>query len=256
MRGLSAAEKLLQSLGVADPAAIDLEAIAWCCGAEIRYASLESCEARIIGFRDRAIITVDAKHGLARARFSIAHELGHWHHHRGRSSVCRPDDIGGDDHIAGNHRERVADAFAADLLLPHYLFEQEAARHRKSTFAAVDALARQFGASRTATARRLVDYGPEPAILVCHGMNGRRWFKRGPDVPDRWFPKTELDPQSNAFEALHGRVDKPHPFLIGADAWFDNWQARHGEVFEQSVRGGGGEILSLITFKTKGILGE
>lgn len=58
MTGDSPAEALLRSLGVAQPADIDLEAIAWSVGAKVRDAVLESCEARIIGYRDRAIITV------------------------------------------------------------------------------------------------------------------------------------------------------------------------------------------------------
>ncbi len=250
---MTAAEELLLSLGVDTPQGIDLEAIAWCLGAVVRVGRLESCEARIIGYGDKAIITVDPKHGPARLRFSIGHELGHWHHHRGRSSICRAEDIGREGQ-ALNHPERVADGFAADLLLPAYLFRPAAARLKRTTFAAVDDLARQFQTSRTATAMRMVDFGPEPAMIVCHSPTGRRWFKRGSGVPDRWFPREDLDAQSNAFEALHGGVDRPQPFLIGADAWFDRREAESYEVYEQTVRGGGGDVLTLLTFKSAAML--
>lgn len=243
------------SLGIDDPRQIDLEAIAWCVGAEVRYATLRSCEARIIGYGGRAIITVDPSRGAARARFSIGHELGHWNYHRGRSSVCRADEIGNAARGPA-HPERIADAYAADLLLPSYLFRPAAAKLRRSTFAAVDELARLFQSSRTATAMRLVDFGPEPAMLVCHGLGGRKWFKRGRDVPERWFPRDDLDAESNAFEALHSGVDKAQPMLIGADAWFDRREAEQREVFEQTVRAGNGEVLTLLTFKNHGMLAD
>jgi hypothetical protein len=51
-------ERLLQDLGVTDPDEIDLEAIAWTMGAEVRYRPLDGCEARILGRDDEAIITV------------------------------------------------------------------------------------------------------------------------------------------------------------------------------------------------------
>src|SRR3546814_7062461 len=63
----------------------------------------------------------------------------------------------------------------------------------KATFDAVDQIRAEFQTSRTATALRMIDYDPEPALLVCHGPNGRRWFKRGPAIPDRWFPRDEID---------------------------------------------------------------
>lgn len=253
MSRLSAAEILLQSLGISEPQEIDLEAIAWCTGAEVRYAPLQSCEARIIGYGSRAIITIDDRHGAARTRFSLGHELGHWHFHRGRSSVCRSEDIGGSRHSAV-HPERIADAYAADLLLPAYLFRPAALDFKRVTFAAVDELAERFKTSRTATAMRLLDLGPEPAMLICHGPSGRKWFKRGKDIPERWFPREDLDADSNAIEALHAGVDRPKPMLIGADAWFDRREAERYEVFEQTVRGGAGDVLTLLTFKSAEML--
>jgi hypothetical protein len=99
------------------------------------------------------------------------------------------------------------------------------------------------------SALRVLDYGPEPAVLVCHGIGGRRWFRRGKGIPDRWFPRDELDAESNAFEALHCGLERPLPFVIGADAWFERREAERYEVFEQTVSAGGGDILTLLTFK-------
>jgi IrrE N-terminal-like domain len=116
---LTPAERLLQELGITEPNEIDLEAIAYHVGAHVRYRPLDGCEARIIGRADNAIITVNEHSSCRRKRFSIAHELGHWCHHRGNALVCRVEEIRPRDPTSP---ERVADAYAADLLMPHYLF--------------------------------------------------------------------------------------------------------------------------------------
>lgn len=248
MKRLSAAESLLQELGVTEPEEIDLEAIAWYVGATIRRTPLTSCEARIIGFQDRAIISVDPSRSKRRQRFSVAHELGHWHHHRGRSFVCRSDDIGSPNRTALDP-ERVADSYAADLLMPEYLFRPWARRDKRLTIEAISALSDAFATSLTATALRAIDLGPSPAMLICHTQRGRKWFKAGPDVPRRWFPRTDLDAESIAFEVLYGKLEQSPPRLVGADAWFDRAEASRYELHEQAVRIGDGEILALLEFR-------
>jgi IrrE N-terminal-like domain len=243
---LTAAEQVLADLGITDPSEIDLEAIAWTLGARVRYRPLDGCEARIIGNGDRAVITVNDRSHPHRQRFSVAHELGHWRYHRGRLLVCRADDIG----RAGDSRpisERTADNYAAQLLMPGYLIEPIARAHPKLTFQAVRAIADIFATSLTSTAIRLMDIRHTPAVVVCHGPHGRKWFTRSPDVPDRWFPQDNLDSESFAFGILFGGAhDDRTPHKIGADAWFDRWDAERFEVLEQTIRTASDEILTLI----------
>jgi hypothetical protein len=236
----------LQSFGVTNPEEIDIEAIAWALGAKVRYDALESCEARIIGFRDRAIITVKSDGDPRRRRFSIAHELGHWQHHRGRSSICRASEIGNAGQ-AGASAERQADNYAADLLMPAYLFRPLVAQQARPTFAAIDTLASAFSTSRLATALRFIDLSPWPCVIVCHGQSGRRWFRRNSGVPDHWFPKNDLDPESAAMDVLFGKIERAAPTIIGADAWFDRWNADRFELREECVRGFDNEVLALLT---------
>lgn len=239
------AELVLRELGIHDPADIDLEAIAWHRGARVKYRPLDGCEARIFGFDDKAVITVDDRHGPQRARYSVGHELGHWHHHRGKTFICRPDDIAGRAPVDAAGRplpvgslntERVADAYSADLLMPNYLFARLAGQQPKLTVEGVEQLAEVFGTSFTATAIKMIDAGPTPAILVCHGSTGRRWFRRHRDVPDRWFPQAQLDPESYASDVLSGKIERSRYLKIGADAWFDRYDASRYELFEQSIR--------------------
>jgi hypothetical protein len=254
LRGFSQAEKLLQSFGVTSPDDIDIEAIAWEMGAKVRNGALESCEARIIGFRDQAIITVKGDGDPRRRRFSIAHELGHWQYHRGKSSVCRASEIGGFGQ-GGTAIERQADSYAADLLMPAYLFRPLAAAHRRPSFEAIDALAGAFSTSRLATALRLVDHGQWPCMIVCHSQSGRRWFRRNSSIPDHWFPRDDLDPESAAMDVLYGKTDRMRPTIIGADAWFDRRGADRFELTEECIKGFGGDVLALLTLKDQAMLG-
>lgn len=241
---LTIAERHLQDLGVTEPEEIDLEAIAFDAGAQLRYRLLDGCEARIIGRDNQAIITVNSRGSDRRKRYSVAHELGHWHHHRGKCLVCRVEETRPQTALSP---ERVADRYAADLLMPWYLFKPRARQQPKFNFEAVTALADMFDTSLTATAIRLVESEHTPSLVVCHGQNGRRWFARSPSVPDRWFPRDTLDVESNAFDILFGTAkDDTRSHKIGADAWFDRWDAEKYEMTEQSIRTCASEILTLI----------
>jgi hypothetical protein len=252
--GLTPAEQLLQELGITEPGDIDLEATAHYLGVQIRYRQLDGCEARIVGVGDKAIITVNSRSSRQRKRFSIAHELGHWKHHRGKSLVCRADDYRPDNRISA---ERIADRYAADLLMPHYLFQPIAQNMGKLTFKAIGALADEFHTSVTSTAIRAVECDQWPAVLVCHGQGGRKWFTRSPSVPERWFPQETLDAESYAMDVLYGRKpENAHLRKIGADAWFDRREAERYEVLEQSVRTGPAEILCLISLTDPQMLEE
>ncbi len=82
MTALTHAERILKSLGIEAPGEIDLEAIAWTRSAVVDYRPLDRCEATIVGSKKKAVIAVNSRSPLERRRFSLAHELGHWHHHK------------------------------------------------------------------------------------------------------------------------------------------------------------------------------
>jgi len=233
-------------LGITEPNEIDVEAIAWHLGARVKYRPLDACEARIIANGNQAIITVNSRSSRRRQRFSIAHELGHWKYHRGRILVCRADEIGRAGHSSSS-AERVADIYGAELLMPGYIFSPIARAHARLTFGTVRTIADLFGVSLTSAAIRVVEKGHSPAILVCHGPKGRKWFTRSSDIPERWFPQDALDPESFAFQVLFANEpDNPFPRKIGADAWFDRWDAERYDVHEQTIRMGPDEILTLL----------
>lgn len=256
MTRLTPAEHLLTELGIDDPADIDLEAIAYHRNATVKIRRLDGCEARILGYKDKAVISVDDRYGARRARFSLAHELGHWQHHRGRSFVCRPEDIGRRRERNAFDPEWVADQYAANLLMPHYLFRPRARELKRINFETVETLANEFNVSLTSTAIRLVETGIEPAILLFHKGSRRVWFSSGPDVPRKWFPKDELDSDSGALTTLYGPLTKNTMRAVPAETWFDGWHAQRGSVREQSIRTADGQVLSLVVFRDPRLLEE
>ena len=250
---LTAPELLLQELGVTKPDEIDLEPIAYHVGCQVRYRSLDGCEACILGADDRAIITITTRVSKARQRFSLGHELGHWHHHRGRS-ICRPDDIANQSRTPLDP-ERIADGYAADLLLPRYLFEPRLTAAGRPSLTTVERLAAEFRTSITATALRFVEFTPS-VMLICHASNRRKWFKPAKHIPSRWFPRDDLDSDSYAFDCLFGDKDRSRIVKIGADAWFDRSEASRYEIFEETIRISGDEILTLLTLNVPKMLEE
>src|SRR3954449_6498714 len=94
MTAVTPAERILIGLAIQSPSDIDLEAIAWSLGAAVDYRPLQGCEALIVGSEKRAVIVVNSGSRPERQRFSVGHEIGHWHHHRGRQLFCGPKDIG------------------------------------------------------------------------------------------------------------------------------------------------------------------
>jgi hypothetical protein len=247
-------ELILQRLGITEPSEIDLEAIAWDMGVRIRYRPLDGCEARVIGAGDQAIVTVNSRSSRWRQRFSIGHELGHWRHDRGRILFCQSQDIGRPTPVDLSP-ERIADRFASNLLMPNYLFDPVARSYRKLNFQIIEEIADTFRTSRTATAIRLVEGGYFAAVLVCHGPRGRRWFTRSPEVPNRWFPAADLSSESFAFSVLYSHTaENKFPRKIGADAWFECWDADRYDVQEQTILISDNKILSLILISDEGML--
>jgi hypothetical protein len=250
---LTPAEALLQELGITEPEEIELEAIAHHVGARVRFRPLCGCEAHILGCGGHAIITVKQDSSARRKRFSIAHELGHWRFHRGKALVCRVDEYRPRD---TQSPEKVADAYAADLLMPRYLFAPRAAAMDRVSFGSIGQLAEAFKTSLTATAIRLVDLDQFPGFVVCHTPRGRKWFARAPRVPRHWYPREDLDAKSSAFGIQFGNRpdDGARPRKIGADAWFDRQGAARFMVREQTVRVARDETVSLVVLDDKEML--
>ena len=240
------AERILLDLGVQRPQDIDLEAIAWTLGAAVNYRPLEKCEATIVGSSRHAIITVNSNAISKRQRFSIAHEIGHWQLHRGRLLFCGKDDIGNPAHTVLNP-EKQADQFASDLILPDFMFRPRIAKLTRLTLAVVREISNDFNVSDTAVLLKLASIDQFPIVVVCHNKGGRCWFRRAPMIPEWWFPRADLDPESFAFEMLSSNAsESSYLQKVGADAWFEFHSVDRFEVQEQSFLLPDDKILTLL----------
>lgn len=257
MRTIRHPEELLREFGVSHPDQIDLEAIAWTQNARVQYRPLKGCEARIVGAGNRAKISLKPDGNPRRRRFSLAHEIGHWQCHRGQTLVCQADDIETGSMI-GKLPERAADRFAAQLLMPEFLI-RESLRGYNNRFdmKTMRALAEDFNMSLTAAAIRLVERNTAPSLLICHTSKGRKWFTRSPKVDHRWFPMTNLDRDSLAFDVLFKSApDDSFLRSSGADAWFDHPWADDMPIKEQTLRIYDDTILTLLVVEDERMLAD
>lgn len=252
------AEDLLRYLGVSAAKDIEVEALAEILGVTVRYRLLSGCEARILGSENRAIVTVNSKSAPARRRFSVAHELGHWRWHRGKQLMCKPEDVeaGDKNRVGPLSKERVADRYAAELLMPEYLVRPVLGRIGRVDFEHVRAISDAFATSLPASAIRLVELNLVPNLLVCHGASGRRWFVRARDVPERWFPSAELGHESLAFDMIFSGQVRERPEAVPASAWFDRREAERYEVIEQSCRLASGDVVTLLSITEDEMIDE
>ncbi|SRR6266702_2460489 len=246
--GPKTALEILEELGIRRPQDIDIEIIAEYCGATVVYEPLTSCEARIIGVGDRALITVNERSIGPRRRFSAAHELGHWNFDRGNLAyICQERFITGS--WTGQDKEARANSFAADLLLPQTMFISEA-RGKDITFDAVESLAGTFQTSLTATAIRLIQYGSFPAMVICSSLSkGREWFVASSEVERRLWPVKAPTQESLAYRLLRGEKIQTKPEELDADAWIDHNEAANYVVTEDSRRITSDLVLTLLWWK-------
>jgi Zn-dependent peptidase ImmA (M78 family) len=239
------AEELLTDLGISDPTDIELEAIAHCVGVEVQYRRLANCEAQIVGYKDRAVVYVTTDTTPHRRRFSTGHELGHWHHHRGQSFVCRPSDIGRPLDEKSKDAERLADAYSGDLILPPFMVRPRLERMGEISLDGIARLASDFRASVTATAIRTMRMTKEPLILVAHNLLGRRW--QWPSITaGRMRVRDDIDARSSSFVSMLSGNKASGSRKEPANYWFDRRHIDQFDVRVQSFLTVEGETLALL----------
>nr|WP_315231846.1 ImmA/IrrE family metallo-endopeptidase [uncultured Albidiferax sp.] len=239
------AEDLISELGITTAEELDIDAIAMAVGVEVRYETLSGCEASLVGYADRAIATINRRKVRGRERFSIAHEIGHWQLHRGRSFQCRVDDP--QKNLSSDWAfEKEADRFAAHLLMPAPIFLPMVQAYKEPNFQNLDTIAKSLETSLVATALRLADINTLLVIVACYDRNGRRWALAAKDVSRRWHLKKALDEDSFTYDLVHSGKECRHLGKQPADVWFENDDADKYEVREQCVAGHEGTVLVLL----------
>ena len=115
--------------------------------------------------------------GSPRARFTVAHELGHYfidEHRNALSSGSAPAHGSRSEFESNLLVEREADHFASHLLMPSAEFEQIASR-QKPGLPGILAIAKHFNSSVTSTAIRYVQSDLVPCVVVKWSPSKFQW---------------------------------------------------------------------------------
>ena len=217
------ASKLLKTLWVEAPGEIDLESLAHKAGRlRIEEGGLENAEGRIVASASGGTIRVKPGLNPGRRRFTIAHEIGHYVLHP-REGLDREDTAANFTLWNDPGEETEANLFAAELLMPEFLFWPRAARGTPS-LAHMDRLAEEFSTSVMATAFQYVTYTNEQVALVVSESGRIKWSVRAKDF---WpFVRTgALSGDSGAGEIFAGKSgDTKRMVRTPAYAWLPKFE--------------------------------
>jgi IrrE N-terminal-like domain len=238
-------EQILKTLGITEPDDIDIDAIAYACGAFITREPLSGCEANIIGVNDRAVITVNSTSLAGRQRFSAGHELGHWMRDRGQSAFGCSDRQMHSEWTANNPETR-ANRFASDLLLPVSMFAP-LAMGKPITGDTVKTLAATFNMSRTATAMRLVEHGSFPAIAAYFEGGQKKWsISKRKEVPAYLKLPEFPGPQTVTATMFEEPTLSDDSDDVRADHWFSAGRSEKYYIHESCFRTGPDSVVTLL----------
>jgi hypothetical protein len=229
------AHELLKRLWVASPEEIDLAALAHLAGSlRIVEGGLDHADGRlVVPGPSGGTIRVKAGLNLGRRRFTIAHEIGHCLLHP-RGGLDR-DDTPNNFRIWNDPGEEAeANLFAAELLMPEFLFKPQAKRAAPS-LAAIDRLSCDFSTSTMATAFQYATHTIEQAAVVV-SVGGRvKWFHRAREFGP-WIRTGLLHPHSGAGEIAAGKYGATKKMVpVPAYAWLPDYEGDdRKEVMEDS----------------------
>jgi hypothetical protein len=175
-------------------------------------------------------ICANGKDSAERQRFTICHELAH-------IVLGLPSDhaeLPSSSYVKRSQAEVFCDIFAAELLLPFWLFKPMADKAEIS-FAAVDSLAARFVASASSTGSRFAAVVKAPCAFVLSEKGKVRYVSRSIALRDAgaWIaPRIEM-PQSSLSAKLRAGAAGCGPQEIDADEWFQDWE-RGGTLLEEA----------------------
>ncbi len=207
------------------------------------------------------IIALQPGQDGGRRRFSIAHELGHYHipKHRGLEGYCADRDMRARPADA-NQREWEANDFATELLMPRKLFAEDARKLDVSIESAVKlGAADWYDVSIMAAAWRIVQLTREPAAVVVSADGKVEWMYRSDAFR---LPLTErgqyLHADTLAAAAFRDQTAMPRVQEVDRTAWLDGRVEVPGTLLESThlIRSLGQVVSLLWLTETEGELGD
>ena len=245
-------EEIIEYFCIDHPNEIDLDAICFHFKAKVERRSLSGCEGRLIGFKERAIITVNSSSSKKRQRFTAGHELCHWLNDKGNvSHRCTEKTLL--NAWSNDNAETRANNFSAKLLMPESLL-RKLGKGKNFTIKDMIKLAEMFGVSLTAMAIRFLKLDLASGMLIWSDGNERSRFTTNPSYQKRAWPIKLIDKESCAAFVKEKETGSKYGCSIPADIWIDSATASHYELYEDSIVVMNGVILSLISWPDEGYL--
>ena len=174
-----------------------------------------------------------------RRRFSVAHELGHYHipTHKYRATAwCGDTDMTtGVD--GGKTHELEANDFASELLMPRHLFSRDA-QGRDPNFREIGELAEpdMYDVSRTAAALRYVEVTRSACSLICARDGVIEWVAKSQNfvyrIPWRGDP---VPAESHAKAVFNGEEATEGAEPLDPYTWLEIEQRQPIELFESTL---------------------
>jgi len=215
--------QLSLELGFTDPTIYRLEDLALLQNIIIKEEELDGYEARLIQKEDIGLITIDSRTTLeSRRRFSIAHEMGHFHLHKAKNPAFFCTEKMFYDWYKNNQLESEANAFAAEFLMPKGLFRKECGNQLPS-FDLISSLSDRFITSMTSCCIRYVEIGPYPSALFATVDGYVKWIRKSHDF-NYWTIQvgSEVSDLSCAGEYFSDGIREVEPQPVYAEAWLND----------------------------------
>jgi hypothetical protein len=206
---------------------------------KVKEEELEGCEGLLVRPKGipRGIIAVKKSiRSEGRKRFTIAHEIGHFvlPGHDGEGSICGQDDIEGWSDRS-NSKEREADDFAAELLIPAAVVTARLAQTTPS-LAVVEAVAADCAASLSASAWKYCDLTSEQCAIVWSEQGKVSWSRASPEFPFFIKKGKSIERDSFAYNCFKGEKVPSVPEPVAADVWIDSYNLREGSTIHEESR--------------------
>jgi hypothetical protein len=211
---------------------------------EEERGGLEGCTLKKNG---KSIILLNSRiQNEARKKFTLGHELGHavLASHTGEIS-CAASDMGP---RAKAQREKEANAFCGELLMPEKLFLKDIAGYSPSIDHILDLADGKYRMSRTATAIRFVELTDTACMLVSSENGEVKWMQRSSRW-DKYHELNVLDSRTGAGRYFKTKAVSGEPIRVAADIWFPGEYDDGVTLLEECLVVKEGErILSLLQF--------
>jgi hypothetical protein len=190
---------------------------------KVKEEALESCDGVLVRPKGiaRGIIAINANiRSGGRKRFTVAHEIGHFVLPGHEGAICSRNDIegwGGRD----KERERQADEFAAELLIPSSVFKPKVVASLPC-LDVIDAIASESTASLSASGWKYCDLTSERCAVVWSSAGKVVWAKRSDKFRFGIKKGKWIENGTYAYDCFRNQEVPAQPEPIPARYWLES----------------------------------